>query len=177
MGRIIMYVGDRRTGKTTRLLQEFNKFSIVLDCATEHPQCSLICKIRKLYPNLIPIRWKHIFFRKPRKLLNNIPLLFDTSFFLERAHDIPILSPILIFLYHIHVHLILYILSKWILRSDLPFKIILDEIKMSLPTQKLLLTLVMKKPNVDLIVAVHKEKYAHYLAKKTRIVHLQQKFE
>lgn len=176
---IVCYVGERRTGKTTRLLGNFNKFSIVLDSATEHPQCSLIYKIKKICPDLSLIRWKHLlsFLRNPENFFDNTPLLFDVSFFLERAHDVWFLAPVFIFLYYIHVHLILSVLGKWILYSGRHFRIILDEIKLSLPTQRLLLTLAAKKSNLDLMVAVHQEKHIHHLAKRARMVYLQQKFE
>lgn len=176
---IVCYVGERRTGKTTRLLRNFNKFSIVLDSATEHPQCSLVYKIKKIYPDMGLIRWRHLlsFLRNPENLLDNTPLLFDVSFFLERAHDVWFLAPVFLFLYYIHVHLILSALGKWILYSGRHFRIILDEIKLSPPTQRLLLALAAKKPDFDLMVAIHQEKHIHHLARGARIVYLQQKFE
>jgi hypothetical protein len=178
MNKIVMYIGDRKTGKTTRLLREFNKFSIILDCAVEHPEYSLICKIKESEPTSNLIQWKHLFpfLKNPRKFLNKTPLLFDVSFFLERAHDIPFLSPLLFFLYYCHVHLIISALNKGILHSNCPFKIILDEVKMSTTTQRFLLVLA-KKFNLEIKIAIHRKQYLCLLAKKARLVYLQQKFK
>jgi len=71
MGKItIYYIGKRKTSKTTGLLHKFNEFSVVLDCATEYPQCSLIHKIKKFYPDLVLVRWKHFFLFREEGLLN-----------------------------------------------------------------------------------------------------------
>lgn len=180
MGKIVVYIGERRTGKTTELIRNIDQSSIILDSAVEHPQCSLICKIKKFYPNLWLFRLNLLsFFKNPRKFLNNLPLSFDVSFFLERAHDFSFLSPVLLFLYYIQVHLILSVIYKRLLYSSCHFKIILDEIKMLSATQKLLLILASKKQDINVFIAVHYKKSVLDLlkSKNTKVVYLRQKFE
>jgi GTPase SAR1 family protein len=99
MNNNIIYIGDENSGKTIKLLNIVDQYLnddysvIVIDSATDHNEKSLICKLKKIFPdieifdslkiyNLPNDNYLSIFdIKSPTKLY-----LFDVSYFLGKSY-------------------------------------------------------------------------------------------
>jgi GTPase SAR1 family protein len=145
MNNNIVYIGERNSGKTTKLLNIANQYLtdnysvIVIDSATEHKDKSLICKLHKIFP-AIDIFDSLKIYNLPNdndlslfNLESSIKLyLFDVSYFLEKSYDYndPILRVTEREKYKKEVSIILQAMNKF---NDLALKVIviMDEIEIT----------------------------------------------